>query len=221
MKKLLILTLAALALFIGTVVTHGQDTESAPVESEVVTLDSTDGTATLTLKQQLPLFATVELNINGQIYQLKVPVTLDIDASSILDNVSLKASEASRVGNLDWQITEIREYTDEYSHGFRTFEPSSPARKLIVVESNVTNLSDAPFEIYTMDEMLGIDEAGNRYEYEDRVCDTINPGATNSCILIFDVPHSVTLTGLDLTAPHSKTIQFQPSANGEAAGEGQ
>lgn len=191
----------ALLLILGATIALGQDTDppTAPVIND------------LTLQQTIPLSATINIEINGERYQIAVPATINLDAQAALLDAYLKTTTQSQVGVLDWQITDITEYTEEYAYSdFRIYEPSRPGNKLIVITSDTTNLDQEPFERFAYGDLQAIDAEGKRYENEHQLCDAVNPRTTETCILIFDVPTDVTLVGLDLKVTDHKQIFYQP-----------
>ena len=164
----------------------------------------------LTVQQTFPVSASVTVDVNGEVYVLTVPVMITVDTQALLADAVVTSTSMSRVGDLNWEIVGIDEYAEEYVYSkYQSYSPSSADNKLIVVSSKITNLDDAPFEIWPgIDEVKGFDAAGKRYDYEERLCDDVNPGATEPCTYVFDVPKAVTLVGLDLAVVDRKTLRF-------------
>lgn len=167
----------------------------------------------VTVQSTTPVTASVQINIDGNTYFLEIPATVIVDAviSNVEDEARLISQAQRRVGVLDWQIQGIDEYEQEYVHGaYRSSEVSSPDHKLIVVTSSVVNLDTEPFEFWNFS-ALGFDETGNTYEYEDRYCDDVNPGAREGCTIVFDVPKNVEIVGLDLSVMDHQRLKFTPT----------
>lgn len=166
--------------------------------------------ASLSIVETVPVTASVDVNINGQIYKLAIPVTVNIDAQQDLSDALLSAQAVDRVGIVLWKITAITEHDDKFDlSAFQEIEPSSPDNKLVVVESDVTNMDTEPYSYYASGgERLAYDEAGNLYDATDQSCDDINPGSKQSCIFVFDVPKTANILGLDLKVIDHKRIPF-------------
>jgi outer membrane lipoprotein-sorting protein len=201
MKRLplIVLTLVLLSLLaVAGVFAQGSET----------VLDESN--ASLSIVQTVPVTASVEVNINGQIHLLAVPVLLNIDAQQNLADALLTAQTIDVVGDVQWVITGITEYDEEYDLSqFSTLEPSSPDNKLVVFESNLTNLGSEPFVYWTdSTDRYAYDDLGNLYESIDESCDDINPGSTQLCTFVFDVSDSATLLGLDVKVYDHKRVPF-------------
>ncbi len=201
MKRIPLITLSLFLalLFVAVgVYAQGDDTE---------TLDE-NNSASLSIVETVPVTASLEVNLNGQIYILAIPATLNIDAQKDLAEALLIAQEVDTVGDVQWQITDIVEYEEEFGlTDFTTLEPSSPDNKLVVVESEVTNLDTEPFVYYlTVNDLLAYDDLGNLFDPIDYSCDDINPGDMRTCRIVFDVPKTTTILGLDLKVIEHKQI---------------
>jgi hypothetical protein len=175
-------------------------------EGEEVEVDSDQGT--MTVQKTVPVSVSVELNLNGQVYEVSLPATLNVDAQSILMNAV--ANEVERVGVLSWVVREIAESTEEFSvNDFMSIEVSSPDNKLVIVTSDVTNLDSEPQDpsYSSAAEIQGFDELGNLYEPDStRACEELDPGETAPCTVVFDVPQDVTIVGLDLKVQDHKRL---------------
>ena len=200
MKRIPLLILIALSTLLLAASVYAQ-TGSTPLD---------ENSATLSLVETIPVTANVEVNLNGQVYKLAIPVTIDIDTQKDLADALLIAKQVDSVGDLQWKIMEIEEYTDEFElTRYNTVEPSSRDNKLVVFESQLTNLGAEPFEYYRgVSDLYAYDELGNLFDSSERSCDDINPGATLTCTVVFDVPENTTLLGLDLKVTDHKRIPF-------------
>lgn len=179
--------------------------------SETVTFDS--GQASLTVQKTVPVSVSVELNLNGQVYQVSLPAILNVDAQAAI--MEAIAAESDKVGVLTWSIKGINESTDEFDlNDFMSVEVSSPDNKLVIVASEVTNLDSEPQDpnYSSVAEIQGFDELGNIYEpVSSRACTELDPGETAPCTIVFDVPRDVTIVGLDLKVTDHKRLVIQPS----------
>lgn len=200
MKRIPLLIVIALSTLLLAVSVHAQ-TGSTPLD---------ENSATLSLVETIPVTANVEVNLNGQVYKLAIPVTIDIDTQKDLADALLIAKQVDSVGDLQWKIVEIEEYTDEFElTRYNVVEPSSRDNKLVVFESQLTNLGAEPFEYYRgVSDLYAYDELGNLFDSSERSCDDINPGATLTCTVVFDVPENTNLLGLDLKVTDHKRIPF-------------
>ncbi len=202
MKRIPLIALSILLLSMVAVVSVYAQT------GESTTLD--ESSASLSIVETIPVTASVEVNINGQIYQLAIPVMVDIDAQKDLADALLMAQTIDTVGDVQWKITDIAEYEEEFDLSrFSTVEPSSPHNKLVVVVSQLTNLDSEPFSYYPgIYERFAYDDLGNLYESTEQDCDDINPGNTESCTYVFDVPKTTNILGLDVKVLEHKRIPF-------------
>jgi len=164
----------------------------------------------VTVRQTFPVSASVTVDVNGEVYLLTVPAMISVDTQVLLANAVVSSSNSSRVGVLDWVILGIDEYTNEYVYSkYQSYSSESVDNKLIVVSSKITNLDIKPFENWRgIDSVEGFDAAGSRYEYSEKLCDDVNPGATEACTFVFDVPKTVAIIGLDLAVIDRKSIRF-------------
>jgi hypothetical protein len=133
---------------------------------------------------------------------------VNIDAQKDLAEALLTAQEVDRIGDLQWKITEITEYEEEFALSqFSTVEPSSPDNKLVVIASELTNTGAEPFTYYlAVSDLFAYDDLGNLFDPSDYECDDINPGATLGCTIVFDVPKTANLLGLDMKVTDHKRI---------------
>lgn len=196
---LIILNILLLSL-IAVVGASAQTSETALDESS----------ASLSIVETIPVTANVEVNINGEIYMLAIPVMVNIDAQQDLADALLAAQAIDVVGDLQWKITAISEYEEEFELSqFSIVQPSSPDNKLVVIESDLTNLDDEPFTYYAiLSDGFAYDELGNLFAPTDQACNEINPGVTQSCVLVFDVPKTSNILGMDVKVTDHKRIPF-------------
>jgi hypothetical protein len=204
MKRIPLFVLLALAVMLSVFA-------FASVFAQTGEGSSLDGnSASLSIVETLPVTASVDININGQIYKVAIPATVIIDAQKSLAEALLTAQEVNRIGDLQWNITDIVEYDGEFEFApFQSVAPLSPDSKIVVVESLVTNLDSEPFDtIWGTENRFAYDELGNLYEHTDMACDNVNPGNTQPCLLAFDVPKDVTILGLDIAVRDHGRIPF-------------
>jgi hypothetical protein len=159
-----------------------------------------DSDASLTVNETFSVLVDVEVQIDGETFVMAVPATLRVDSRRLLSEARLIADNHKRVGTLAWDIRTVEEHVGEYAlTRFTTITPVSPNNKLVVVQADVTNLGRTPLNtIFDLRDELAYDELGNLYDSTRTQCDDINPGATGLCTLVFEVPHAVTLSGLEL-----------------------
>lgn len=205
-------TLIAVAILVATVVNvyatalGNDEPSSRPSAPGSLRAQLNDGT--LSVSDTLPVMAALEVNLGGQTHLLQVPAVLSIDAQAALADADFLGGREQRIGILHWEIESMEEYDSEYAISqFTSVNTSSPGNKLVVVYSRATNLGREPFKfIGGLREEFAYDEVGNRYDSLRRSCEDINPGATQTCRLIFDVPANVQLVGLDLAVVDYRRI---------------
>lgn len=165
---------------------------------------------TVSIVQTVPVSASVEVNINGQIYTVAIPVMVNIDTQQDLSQALLTTQAVHIAGDVQWIITAITEYQEEYElNDYRVLAPSSPNNKLVIIESELTNLDSAPFSYnQKTSDQFAYDELGNLYQPLDRACEDINPGSTGTCSLVYDVPLTTTIQGIDIEVIDHKRISF-------------
>lgn len=203
-----ILPVAILCVVLGTVTAYADD-EIRPGE-----LDGRAADARLTLNETITVMVDVEVELDGRTYVLALPATLRVDSQRELGEARLIAANDTRVGMLSWHIRSVDEYRGDYAlTRYTTLSPSSSANKLVVVSTDVTNLGRDPLNaIQDIRGEFAYDALGNRYESMRRQCDSINPGATGTCVLVFEIPHLVTLNGLELAVVERRRLAF-PAGN--------
>ena len=201
MKKLSLMICVTLLALLATVSVFAQTgTTPRPI----------DNSASFAIVESIPVTASVQVNINGEIYHLAIPVTVNIDAEKDLADALLTAPATNVIGNVVWEIMAITEHTGEYALSqFSTVRPST-GNKIVAIESSITNLASTPFTYaWETRDRYAYDSLGNLYETTDYRCDDLNPGSTGTCLLIFDVPQTATLLGLEMSIYHHKRIPFR------------
>lgn len=200
MKRLpLLVSMIVLLALITAATVFAQDGDT--------TLD--ESAASLSIVETLTTSAQVEIAINGEIHVLTVPVSINIDATKSLADALLTTATTDRVGDVNWRITDITEYDTEYDlNNFSTLEPST-GNKLVVITSELTNLDSQPFTYWLKaSNRFAYDAVGNLYDEADYECDDIQPGDSRTCILVFDVPVSAEIQGLDVEVVDHKRIPY-------------
>ncbi len=183
--------------------------------SDVVELVFGDNGAQVGITDTIESVAAVTIEVDGQRYLIKVPVTIDIDAVLPLSDSLVSIPAGARVGQLGLVITDVEEFAEEtdvvfpgYWGGYEeTYEPSDEGYKLVVVYVEVTNAGSEQAYLdsyYT----VAVDDLGRTFEEIDYGCDSIDPGQTGACVFIFDVPDNVELVGLDVQALDRRQISF-------------
>lgn len=184
-----------------------QDNEKKPA---TITVDLEGATGSLAINHELETYANVEMVVGEQGYHLRVPVTVQIDTPALLQEAQLAAQASQQVGV--FLVEPLVE--GDYEKEFRSVSPSSPENMVVVFTANMTNLYDEPLDagFTSVLETTAIDDTGNSYEEEARICDTINPGATRSCEFIFDVPPTANLVDLHIETVAHKQFSFSARA---------
>jgi hypothetical protein len=199
MKRISLIMAIALVSLFATASVSAQSAESALDEADV----------SLSIVEAVTTSAQVEVTIDGEMHVITVPVTINIDATKSLSDALLTSSTVDRVGDLTWKITAITEYGEEYElNNFNTLEPSV-GNKLVVITSELTNLDSQPFAYWiSTSDRFAYDDLGNLYEEADYECDDINPGDTRTCVLVFDVPTTANILGVDVKVTDHKRLPF-------------
>jgi hypothetical protein len=201
MRKLIRLSLALfiLVLLLTPVALFAQS-ETA---RQIVELVFSDDKSSITLDDSVTSTAVVTFTHDGKDYQMKVPVTIEIDETIALQDSMSTTESAARVGIYGIEVTALVETTEEIEIGYSSFEPSSDEHKLALVAFILTNLSDSAkdFGRYGNETLFGIDSAGRRFESERILgCDDVNPGDKVNCIAVFNLMNDVTLTKVEIHA---------------------
>ncbi len=207
----LLLLLLVFAVIVEAQEGDAGDTEGAQDEqqAEVVELTIQDANASIGLQKTVQAMANVDVEIDGTLYRMKVPVAVTVDTQAALQDALLQVDNTRRVGVLEVEILDIEEYGDEFAlDRFQTLAPSSPENKLAVVQTRLTNLGNEPFEPWDLD-IAGVDDVGSLYERTDWACDTINPNATQTCVWVFDVSEEIAIVGIDVQVPDRKVLLFE------------
>lgn len=182
---------------------------SAQDDKEPIIVNLDGATGKIGIQRELQTTAEVELVVGDQIYRLSVPVTVQIDASTTLTDATLSAPTAQQVGVVLLEPTEIERIEGEYEKDYTSVSPG-PDNVVVVYRADVTNLNNTVLETaYTQNlSVVAIDDAGNTYEVEDKLCGNINPGEKISCEFIFDVPAAANLVDLEVTTIAHKQFSF-------------
>ena len=182
---------------------------SAQDDKTPVTVDLAGATGSMTLQREVQTTAQVELVVGDQLYHLTVPVTVQLDASLALTDATLAGPVAQQVGVLLVEPTEMERVEGDYEKEYRTVSPG-PENVIVVYRADVTNLTDEALQTgYESNlDAFAIDEVGNRYEDEAKICADINPGEKVGCEFIFDVPAAANLVGLDVKTMAHKEFDF-------------
>jgi len=189
---------------------------SAQDDKEPVTINLDGATGSIGIQRELQTTAEIELVVGDQIYRLSVPVTVQIDASAVLTDARLAAPVTQQIGMILFEPTGIERIEGEYDKDYTTVTPGS-GNVIVVYRADVTNLDDTVLESgYTSNlDAIAIDEVGNTYEVEDRLCDNINPGEKISCEFVFDVPATANLIDLEIKTFARKQFSFAGLDTGE------
>lgn len=182
---------------------------SAQDDKTPVTVDLGGATGSVSLQHELQTTAQVELVVGDQLYHLTVPVKVQLDTSTVLSDATLAGPVSQQVGVLLIEPTEIERIEGDYEKEYRTISPG-PENVVVVYRADVTNLMDEVLETGYESKLdaFAIDEVGNRYEDEEKICSDINPGEKVSCEFIFDVPATANLVGLDVETMAHKEFDF-------------
>ncbi|MGI6209357.1 MAG: hypothetical protein ACOYEW_14240 [Anaerolineae bacterium] len=206
MHRSVIVTVVAILLLVPAIAL-AQGTSSEPVE-----LSFTDGGAQVGITDTIASVAAVTVELNGQQYLLKVPVTIDIDTAVPLTSSLVTVPASARVGQLGIEILEVEEFTEETEVAFPGFwggekdlAPSSEENKLVVIGFNIIN---AGVERRSLDgyNTQGVDETGRLFEETGFSCEDANPGGTGRCVAVFDVPSDVNIVALDIEVTDHRQI---------------
>lgn len=217
MKRMLLpLTLIAVMLFTlaGSTPATAQDSENDPAP---ITVDLEGASGSLSIQHEVETKAKVELMVGDQLYQLTVPVTLQIDATRLLADAQVSAPADQRIGAFLFEPVKVEVLEGDYQKDYRTVSPKSPENVIVVYTANVTNLHNEPIDVsYSSDlETSALDDAGSRYKEERRACGNIGPGEKIVCEFIYDVPATANLVDLDVSAVAYKKFSFAQTAASE------
>lgn len=207
MSKFRYLPLLALTLLLFAGVASAQDNKSS---SKPQTLDLNGTTGELTVQRIISATANVNLTIGDQLYQLRVPVTINIDASTVLSDAKITVPTANQVGVLGINPISVEVLEGEYDKDYHKVSPSSDDNVIVVYTVELTNLHNETIKPGYSDafETIAIDEAGQTYEEKEKVCDEIDPGETTTCEVIFDVPETAKLIDLEVKTFAVKRFSF-------------
>jgi hypothetical protein len=208
MRTLIRSLLALLALFL--VITPVALFAQSETARQIVELVFSDDKSSITLDDSVTSTAVVSFTHDGKDYQMKVPVTIEIDETIALQDSMSTTESAARVGVYGIEVTALAETTDEIVIDYSSFEPSSDEHKLALVGFTLTNLSDSAREFsswFSAETLIGIDDAGRKFESERILgCGEVNPGDKVNCIAVFNLVNEVTLTKIEIHALDENTV---------------
>lgn len=169
--------------------------------------DSVPAGSKLTVDQTIPISATVEVNINGKLYKIDLPATVHISVQSLIAAV---AEQKDIVGDVSIVITDISDQKGKYTYNdYHKAEVSNPeSNKLEIVSIDVKNISKDPVDL-RYGTITGFDSAGKTYESSNVFCDSVNPGETKSCAVVFDVVKDVNIAGISVKVTYTRDLTFQ------------
>ena len=177
---------------------------------QIVELVFSDDKSSITLDDSVTSTAVVTFTHDGKDYQMKVPVTIEIDETIALQDSMSTTESAARVGVYVIEVAALAETTEKVEIGYSDFEPSSDEHKLAFVAFTLTNLSDSSKDfsaIFSGQTLFGIDDGGRRFENERILgCGEVNPGDKVKCIAVFNLISDVTLTKLEIHALDENTV---------------
>jgi hypothetical protein len=210
MKRILLpLTVLVVLLFAaaGSIPATAQDSEN---DNAPIVVDLEEASGSLSIQHEVETKAKVELMVGDQLYQLTVPVTVQIDATKLLADAQVSAAVSQRIGAFLFEPVKVEVLEGDYQKDFRTVSPKSPENVIVVYTANVTNLHSEPIDVsYSSDlETSAVDDAGNRYKEERRACGNIGPGEKITCEFIYDVPSTANLVDLNVSAVAYKQFTF-------------
>ncbi|NPV08901.1 MAG: hypothetical protein HPY83_13185 [Anaerolineae bacterium] len=198
MRRAAILTVLAMLLLVPAIAL------AQGTASDIVELVFTDGGAQVGITDTIESVAAVTVEIDGQQYLLKVPVTIDIDTAVPLTSSLLSVPAAARVGQLGIEILAAEEFTEETEVAFPGFwggekdlAPSSDDSKLVVVSFDITNCGNEQASLSSYN-VQGVDDTGRRFEELEFSCEDVNPGETGHCVSVFDLATDVNIIALDI-----------------------
>jgi hypothetical protein len=199
MRKTLIL-FGILALLLVPAAVVAQDDIA-----EIIELVFTDGGSKIAITDTFESVASVMVEVDGMQYLMKVPVTIDIDAMVPVTSSIMTAKTSASIGPFALDIVAMTESVDEIEvmvPGYsgeteEEYEPSVEGNKVVVIEFTTTNIGDEEETLYSS-YIQGIDDIGRLFEETDLECESVNPGETGRCVIVFDIDQSLDIVGLDL-----------------------
>lgn len=206
MRRAAILTVLAILLLVPAIAL------AQGTASDIVELVFTDGGAQMGITDTIESVAAVTVEIDGQQYLLKVPVTIDIDTAVPLTSSMVSVPATARVGQLGIEIVEVEEFAQETEVAFPGFwggekdlAPSSDENKLVVIGFNITNMGSELGSLSSYS-TAGVDDTGRLFEEIEFSCEDANPGGIGDCIAVFDVPSDVNIVALDVEVTDHRQI---------------
>ena len=184
-----------------------------PRQGDAIQLIFTDGRRPMGIPTPIESVAAVPVELDGQQYLVKVPVTIDIDAAVPLTSSLVTVPATARVGQLGVEILEAAEFTEEttivmpgyWGTGEEDLAPSSDENKLVAVSFRITNTGAEQGSLGSYN-VKGVDDTGRLFEETEFSCEEVNPGGTGRCMIVFDVPADVEIAGLDVEVTDHRQI---------------
>lgn len=191
-------------VLLATLPASAQDSEPS------VTIEPAAASGNLDIQHDLQTQATVEVIIGDQVYRVTVPVAVKIDASVPLTSAQVSGPASEQVGTFFVEPVGVQRIQGAYEKDYRTVSPASPDNVVVVFTTSVTNLSNETLDpaYSSVLTVSAVDDAGNSYDEEARICDSIDPNETVTCQFIFDAPATATLVDLRVEAMARKQFSF-------------
>ena len=209
MFKLRYAFLLALLPFLFALTASAQDSKTKPKD-----LDLNATTGAITIQRTITATANVNLAIGDQIYQVRVPVAIRIDAATTLTTAQIAAPAANQVGVFVVNPVNVEVLKGDYKGDYRSVSPSGPDNVIVVYTAELTNLHSETIDPRYSEALktIAVDDAGQTYEEKEKVCDQIDPGETATCEFIFDVPAAANLVDLQVQTMAIKRFGFPKAA---------
>lgn len=173
------------------------------------------GSASVSVNTTVPITATMDIVVNGKIVQVNLPANININSMISIPNTSLTKAQplGNKVGSFTWNIIKFKDLGNEVK--LQNHDPlKSTFGNFVAIAVDVTNLDteDVDMQGFEQPELKGVDAKGNLYK-PTKVdgyitdCSVINPGVTNNCVYVFEVPTNTKIVGLDIVAKdHGKVV---------------
>ena len=177
----------------------------AIAQDDIVELMFTDGGSKVGIKDTITSVANVSVELDGKEYLIKVPVTISIDSIVPLTSSLVTVESTAKVGDLAVEITATSEYTGAielvvpglFGDTEVEYEPTIEGNKVVAVEFNTTNIGDEKTDL-SFYSVQGVDDTGRLFDEKDLSCESINPGETGRCVIVFDIDSDIDIVALDL-----------------------
>jgi len=119
----------------GSIPATAQDSEG---NNEPIIIGVEGSKGSFRIQQEVETKATVELLVGDQLYQLTIPVTVQIDTTRLLADAPISAPASQQIGTFLFEPVSVEVLEDDYEQSFRTVEPSSADNVLVLYTANVT-----------------------------------------------------------------------------------